>query len=104
MDPVHEGSDQRQGAWNKTVDYNSSLSSAEWIMEAPYSNGILPLADYDLATFVPGGNPSLNYKTEGVIMYDPHGQTSNISTPGSNGFSTAWGSGTTLTPVSPPSS
>ncbi len=73
-------------------------------MEAPYSNGILPLADYNLATFVPGGNPSLNYKTEGVIMYDPHGQTSNISTPDSYGFSTAWGSGTTLTPVSPPSS
>ncbi len=99
-------------SWSTSVDYNSSLSSAEWIMEAPYSNGILPLADYGTATFDPGtadgANPVLTEsKTldEAVVMYDPHGQTSNVSVPNTakDGFNAAWGTGSTLTPVSPPS-
>jgi len=95
--------------WSTTVEYNSSLSSAEWIMEAPYNHGILPLADYGTATFDPGTadgvNPGLNTE-QGVIMYDPQGQTSNVSAPDSDtdGFDAAWGNGTTLTTVSPPSS
>jgi hypothetical protein len=37
------------------LTYGSSLLSAEWIEEAPYSGGILPLADFGTAQF-PGSN------------------------------------------------
>jgi hypothetical protein len=40
-------------SFQKTVAYNSSLSSAEWIEERPSlaSGGLLPLADFDKVTF-----------------------------------------------------
>ena len=34
-------------AWTQTLQYQSSMASAEWITEPPYYNGFLPLAYYD---------------------------------------------------------
>jgi hypothetical protein len=109
--------DQTTGhSWSTTVSYNSSLDSAEWIEEAPYSGGILPLANYGTATFDPGtvgyaANPALPENPglapgNAVVMLDPNGQTSNPSGPDSDtdGFDTCWGSGSTLTACSAPSS
>src|SRR6516164_5994586 len=41
--------------WSIQLSYGSSLLSAEWIEEAPYSGGILPLADFGTAHF-PGAD------------------------------------------------
>lgn len=98
-------------AWSKNVSYQSSELSADWIQEAPSSNsGILPLADYTIATFDPetvgnGGDPSFSTTNE-VIMLNPHGETSNVSAPDTDkdGFNACWGSGTTLTPCTAPAS
>ncbi|HLI52234.1 MAG TPA: G1 family glutamic endopeptidase, partial [Thermomicrobiaceae bacterium] len=51
-------------SWSKVVSYNSSLSSAEWIEEAPtVGKNIARLADFGLLTFDPvsanGANPYL---------------------------------------------
>jgi len=70
--------------WSKVVTYDSSLASAEWIVEGPSAScgghvGELPLADYHRVTFshllengvAPGlGLPNL------IIAYDPYGQLS----------------------------
>ena len=42
-------------SWSMQLSYGSSLLSAEWIEEAPYEGGILPLADFGTANF-PGSN------------------------------------------------
>ncbi len=96
--------------WSRTFVYNSSLASAEWIEEAPYSGIILPLANYgttnfDLGTVNGGENPAL-LNQEGVIMYNPNGQTSNPSAPDSNtdGFNACWGNYSILTACSSPNS
>jgi hypothetical protein len=94
-------------SWQTTLPYKSSLASAEWIEEAPTSGGtILPLANYSTASFdsstVNGNsNPSLTTKN-GITMLDPQGQTSNPSNPDSDtdGFSTCWGNGTSMTACS----
>jgi Peptidase A4 family len=39
---------------NFTLASSAPGTSAEWIVEAPYNGGILPLADYGTATFVNG--------------------------------------------------
>lgn len=105
-------SDISTGAsWTTTVSYKSSLASAEWIEEAPTSGGtILPLANYSTASFDLGtingsGNPNLA-ASNGIVMLDPQGQTSNPSNPDSDydGFSTCWGSGTSMTACSAPTS
>lgn len=94
-------------SWSKTLSYNSSLASAEWIEEAPSSGGILPLANYGTATFDPGSanglNPNLS-SANGIVMLNPNGQTSNISLPDSDtdGFATCWGNGTALTSCASP--
>lgn len=94
--------DTTGAAWTQTLQYQSSMASAEWITEPPYYNGFLPLADYDQATYDPvaanGTNPNLSLTTNGIIALDQWGQTSNPSTP-VNGdvFSTCWGGGS-LTP------
>jgi hypothetical protein len=44
----------RDLSWSKSVSYRSSLKSAEWIAEAPYSGAILPLANYGTMTFDSG--------------------------------------------------
>lgn len=94
-------------SWSAIFTYNSSLASAEWVEEAPYLGGILPLANYGTATFDPGTvnnnqNPGLT-AAEGVIMINPNGQTSNPSSPDSDidGFNTCWGSGTLTTCAAP---
>jgi peptidase A4-like protein len=91
-------SDQTAGwSWTQSFQYQSSMASAEWITEAP-GWPTLPLADYGQATFDPveanGLNPNLSLSANGVIMQDPHGETSNPSAP-VNGdvFSTCWGNG-----------
>ena len=89
-------------SWTGTFQYASSLLSAEWIEEAPSSfAGILPLADYGtLKNFVPLANDAmqnLSSNTNGIVMHDPHGQTSNPSGPNASGFDVCWGSGS-LTP------
>ncbi len=102
-------SDVTTGAtWTKNVNYQSSELSADWIQEAPSSySGTLPLADYNMVTFVPntiggGNNPSLDVADE-VVMINPYGETSNPSAPNiaKNGFNTCWGNGT-LTSCNPP--
>jgi hypothetical protein len=108
-------SDQTAGwQWSETFQYQTGMGSAEWVTEAPYSGGIVPLPDYVQANFEPisanGANPNLTLAANGIAMEDPWGQTSNPSNPvGGNWFGTCWGNGT-LTPCtaatsqSPPSS
>lgn len=102
--------DQTTGAsWSTTLSYNSSLASAEWIEEAPYSGGILPLANFGTATFNPGsanGEPPNLNSSDGILMANPNGQTSNISAPDSDldGFNACWGNGSAFTSCTAPAS
>jgi peptidase A4-like protein len=103
-------------SWSTTLNYNSSQLSAEWIEEAPSSSGgILPLADYGPSAAVSpapafdlgltsSGSPSLT-PSQGLVMNDPWGQTSNPSSvdSDSDGFNTCWGNGA-MQPCSPPGS
>lgn len=89
-------------AWQGSFRYASSLLSAEWVEEAPSSfAGILPLADYGMVSFAPiaanGTAPSLTLDTNGIVMQDPWGQTSNPSDPQLHDPATCWGHGS-LTP------
>jgi hypothetical protein len=98
-------SDDTSGAaWTQSFQYQSSMASAEWIVEPPYYNppGFLPLADYGQVTYDPveanGMNPNLSLSANGIIMEGSYGQTSNPSAPVSGDvFSLCWGSGS-LTP------
>lgn len=94
--------DQTAGwTWQQNFSYQTTLLSGEWIVEAPYAGGVLPLADYQQATF--GGNtingtaPTITLSTNSIVMYDSWGQTSNPSDLSASWFSTCWGSGS-LTP------
>ena len=102
--------------WSTTLNYTSSQLSAEWIEEAPSSSGgILPLAAYgprsagslapafDFGLTSSGSSPLTT--SEGVMMGDPWGQTSNPSSidSDSDGFNTCWGNGA-MPPCSPPGS
>src|SRR5215469_7071405 len=84
-------------SWTQSVQYQSSMASAEWITEAPWdSSGELPLDDFVQATFDPvsanGVNPTLTLAANGIQMADPYGETSNPSAPvGGDVFSTCWG-------------
>jgi hypothetical protein len=83
-------------SWTQSVQYQSSMVSAQWILEAPWLNGELPLADFGQATFDPveanGVNPNVTVSANGIQMSDPWGETSNPSDPvGGNVFSTCWG-------------
>jgi len=70
--------------WTTSVQYESSLLSSEWIMEAPTSStyGILPLPNYVLEAFNPvsanGVNPSLA-AADTITMIDPWGESSSPS-------------------------
>lgn len=88
--------------WQTTVQYQSSLLSADWIQEAPWYNGVLPLADYgamgEFGTRTNGADTNLTLATNGIVMEDPWGQTSNPSAPlAGQVFNACWGNGTTLT-------
>jgi hypothetical protein len=84
-------------AWTQSFQYQSSMASAEWIVEPPYyGNGFLPLADYNRTTFDPvlanGANPNLTLAANGIQMSGAWGQTSNPSDPvNGNIFSICWG-------------
>ena len=98
----------RNAAWTESFQYHSSMASAEWITEEPYSGSgsAYPLANYGKATYDPvaanGQNPNLSLAANGVIADDPWGETSNPSPPVSGDvFSTCWGAkGAGLTPCS----
>lgn len=91
--------------WSTTVHYASSMLAADWIQEAPYGAGVLPLANYGTVTFVPAvnGNSPPNFASAGpgstspdaILMVDPFGETSNPSIPEVkptlDAFSTCWG-------------
>jgi hypothetical protein len=88
--------------WTKSVQYQSSMGSAEWIIEPPYYGSFAPLADYGQLTFDPveanGANPNLSLSANGIIMQEASGQTSNPSAPvGGDVFSVCWGN-PSLTP------
>jgi hypothetical protein len=83
--------------WSMPLSYGSSLLSVEWIEEAPYSGGILPLADFGTAAF-PGANLANNLiptvSAANVIqMKDPWGQWANPSVGTVPNFNVCWGFG-----------
>ncbi len=72
--------------WTKTVSYDSSLSSIEWITEAPtFSSGISVLPAYGtthyLGASANGAVPALA-PVNRIVLADPHGQASVPSVPG----------------------
>jgi len=89
--------------WTQSFQYQSSMASAEWIVEPPYYNtGFLPLADYGKVTYDPvfanDANPNLTLAANGIQMSGAWGQTSNPSDPVSgNIFSTCWGTAPSYT-------
>jgi hypothetical protein len=87
----------REWKFSKNVFYWSSLLSAEWIVEAPYSGGILPMADFGTATLSAALEDSLNpglIASQAIYLEDPKGQTTSVSTPsGGDAFSACWGPG-----------
>ncbi len=92
--------------WTQTFSYSSSLSSADWIEEAPVSSSVLPLADFGVAGLVPfvGSSAAWNTLTvsaNGIQMTDPWGQTSNPSATDANGFNACWGFGSQAPCASP---
>jgi hypothetical protein len=91
--------------WSQAVTYKSSKLSVEYIEEAPTGNGVLPLADFGTATFSQStANSSGIDLSEGdsIIMKNPHGQTSDVSTPNStkDGFSACFSPNSELAPCS----
>jgi hypothetical protein len=83
--------------FSKNVIYWSSLLSVEWIVEAPYSGGILPMADFGTATLSAALEDSLNpglIASQAIYLEDPKGQTTSVSAPsGGDAFSACWGPG-----------
>jgi peptidase A4-like protein len=93
-------------SWTQTFAYSSSLSSADWIEEAPVSSSVLPLADFGVVGFVPYIGPNAAWNTltvsaNGIQMTDPWGQTSNPSSTDANGFNACWGFGSQAPCASP---
>jgi hypothetical protein len=82
-------------SWSMQLSYGSSLLSAEWMEEAPYSGGILPLADFGTARF-PGpdltdnANPTVS-SANVIQMKDPWGQWANPSLGATPNFNVCWG-------------
>jgi len=80
--------------WSKQLSYGSSLLSAEWIEEAPYAGGILPLADFQKASF-PGPDLANNVSppvssANAIQMADPWGQWANPSLAAVPNFNVCW--------------
>lgn len=76
--------DQTRGwTWSQDFNFTTTMLSAEWIAEAPYYNGVLPLNNFVQANFDPavanGVSPNLSLTTNSIVMQDPYGQTSNPS-------------------------
>lgn len=94
--------DTTGAAWTQSFSYQSSMASADWIVEPPYFSGSLPLADYGTATYDPveanGADPNLSLSANGIVMQGSWGQTSNPSAPvDGDVFSACWGK-SSLTP------
>lgn len=84
--------------WSQNLSYASSMLSVEWIEEAPYQGGVLPLADFAVANISAKGGvnngqtPSLALSANGIEMEDPWGQTSAPSSATSlANFDACWG-------------
>ena len=91
--------------WSLPVKYKSSRLSVDIIEEAPFSGGILPLADFDKATFsdISANSAPINLSEgESVIMEDDQGgeetESSNVSAPNSSmdGFAACFSDSSTL--------
>jgi hypothetical protein len=79
-------------SWSRTVSYASSKLSVEWIEEAPYLNGILPLANFGTAAFPgPDGNYAVSAPGKEIQMQDPWGQWANPSVVTVPNFNVCWG-------------
>lgn len=92
--------------WSQNFTYSSSLASADWIVEAPVSSSVLPLAEFNVVGIAPylGVNSAWNVLTlsaNGIQMSDPWGQTSNPSSTDSSGFNMCWGYGSMTSCASP---
>jgi hypothetical protein len=78
--------------WSKSVNYASSELSVEWIEEAPYQNGVLPLADFGTAMFPgPDGAYSVTAASNQIQMKDPWGQWADPSSVTVPNFNVCWG-------------
>lgn len=90
--------------WSQVVKYKSSRLSVDVIEEAPFLDGILPLADFDTASFsdIMANSADANLSAaEGVVMFDDGGEeseTSNVSAPSStmNGFAACFSNSNAL--------
>jgi hypothetical protein len=64
-------------SWTNNFTYNSSLSSAEWIEEAPTYDEIAAISNFGTASFsnllVNGTSPNLNAAADGIALLDPEG-------------------------------
>jgi len=92
----------RNVSYSTTQRHRAKRQSAEWIVEAPYSGGTLPLADFGNVTLT-GCSATLNGHTgtisdtswehDAIVMSDPNdgvkAQTSALANGGSS-FSVSW--------------
>jgi hypothetical protein len=84
------------------LDVSASNTNPAWRRQNGSQRHRAALPDDEQAAFDPaeanGLNPNLSLSTNSIIMQDPHGETSNPSSPVSGDvFSTCWGNGS-LTP------
>jgi hypothetical protein len=67
----------RGWSWTGNFTYASSLSSAEWIEEAPTYSEIAAVSNFGTAPFtnllVNGASPNLNLAADGIVLQDPEG-------------------------------
>jgi hypothetical protein len=96
----------RGWVFSKNVSYASSLLSVEWIVEAPTSVGILPMADFGTATLSAAVEDSLNpglSSSQAIYLEDAKGQTTSVSAPAAgDAFNACWGAGSTFVSCGPP--
>lgn len=79
-------------SWTGTFNYASSLLSIEWIEEAPYQGGVLPLANFATAQFPgPNGSYPVSPASNQIQMKDPWGQWADPSAVTVPDFNVCWG-------------
>jgi hypothetical protein len=94
-------------SWSTVVKYQASKLSAEWIEEAPWFDGVLPLADFGTTNFsasTTNGTAANLSKGDSIVMLNSAGETSNVSEPSAtlDGFNACWGNDNGLTPCAAP--
>jgi hypothetical protein len=82
--------------WTGNFTYASSLSSAEWIQEAPTFSSIVAIPNFGTVNFTNllanGANPNLSLSADGIQLQDAAGGFSTPCGPiGGNRFVAAWG-------------